>query len=43
MWKSKYLIPSILGAISVFLIAAVVFQVLEMNEYNLFETIFKSK
>ena len=43
MLKSKYLIPSILGVISIFLIAIVTFQVLEMNEYKLFETMFKSK
>lgn len=36
MLNSKYLIPAVLGAISVFLIAVVVFQVLEMKEYNLF-------
>ena len=43
MLNSKYLIPSILGVISIFLIAIVVFEVLEMKEYNLFETMFKSK
>ena len=43
MLNSKYLIPSILGAISALLIAVVTFQVLEMNEYKLFETMFKSK
>ncbi len=36
MLNSKYLIPAILGAISLFLIIIVVFQVLEMKEYNLF-------
>ena len=36
MLNSKYLIPSILGAISLCLIIIVVFQVLEMKEYHLF-------